>query len=113
MQEQTEQTVEGIERTNREISAGMEEITDALNEFETIEELISSVSNSIDEIATANDRQAETIEKLTVSLDEIKDQATDTESASEQIVEQTHQQQEAIRALTAAVEKMMAAESVS
>jgi methyl-accepting chemotaxis protein len=106
LQGQAAETVDTLERASDEIDAVVAEVESGLEAFERIETRVSEASRGIEEIATANDEQAQTIEGLTETLEDVEGLARDARTTSETIVDRADDQQTAVASLVENVEEL-------
>jgi methyl-accepting chemotaxis protein len=111
IQSQASETVETLDRANSEIDAVLEQVDSGLDSFERIEKRVTEASRGIQEIATANDDQAQTIEELTGMLEDVETLAHDARTASETIVDRADDQQGAVESLVENVDDLVNGQS--
>jgi methyl-accepting chemotaxis protein len=92
--EATTRVTDDIENVYEEAEAGRKETDRAVETFESIEDITARVSTSMDQVATATDQQAESIEELTMMADEanrkagmILDEVTEINDSNRSLLE--------------------------
>ena len=96
LDKQTDETVASATESHERIGHAGEQIADVLDAFEEIAASIDQAANGITEVSRATDEQAATVEELTATLETVRDRSSDTESATDEIVDATDEQRAAL-----------------
>lgn len=100
-------TVSAAETTEQELAATSEQIDQVMTAFETIADTIGDAATGIDEIATANDQQAQNVEEV-VHLTEdalegaetVRSESADVDAVADELHDIATQLREQVEALS-------------
>jgi methyl-accepting chemotaxis protein len=85
LQSQVEATVGMAREASDHVQRANAQVTDAATAFETIVEEVETAATGVEEIAGMNDQQAQTIERITTTVDGAVETATENRERSEEI----------------------------
>ncbi|AFZ74335.1 methyl-accepting chemotaxis sensory transducer [Natronobacterium gregoryi] len=106
IQDDTQETVEGLQDANEAISAGVSLVEETVDNLRQIEESIDETATGIQEVATATDDQAASTEEIASMTDSAMERSQRVSSELEEIVETTVQLNELIDELDQQVDHL-------